>query len=166
MRLFIAIEMNEALRDMLTDTMSFLRASGVTGGYTRRDNLHITLAFIGESEDVHRICQVMDGVRTTPFEIETDGYGCFGDTLWAGVRENRTLTALADELRTGLIEAGFVMERRPYKPHITLVRKVSQHTGLGLRMPCVSMPVSSIVLMRSDRIDGRLTYTPVYRRIL
>ncbi|MCR4658330.1 MAG: hypothetical protein K5770_19185 [Lachnospiraceae bacterium] len=48
MRLFIAIQFGENILDALTDIQSDLKSRGVTGNYTRRENLHITLAFIGD----------------------------------------------------------------------------------------------------------------------
>ena len=44
MRLFIAIQFEENILDALTDFQGDLRSQGVTGNYTRRENLHITLA--------------------------------------------------------------------------------------------------------------------------
>ena len=48
MRLFIAIQFEEKIIDAITDFQDDLKAQGVTGNYTPRENLHITLAFIGE----------------------------------------------------------------------------------------------------------------------
>ena len=48
MRLFIAIQFEEKILDAITDFQDDLKAQGVTGNYTLRENLHITLAFIGE----------------------------------------------------------------------------------------------------------------------
>ena len=166
MRLFIAVELSETMKNVLCDAMQFLRASGVAGGYTRRDNLHLTLAFIGECESADAICSVMDGISVQPFDIVLDGYGSFGDTLWAGIRKNTALSELAERLRDRLSEAGFEMERRPYKPHVTLVRKASRREKLNLHIPDACMRVDGITLMRSERIDGRLVYTPVYKKML
>lgn len=48
MRLFIAIQFEEKILDALNDFQDDLKEKGVTGNYTKRENLHITLAFIGE----------------------------------------------------------------------------------------------------------------------
>lgn len=46
MRLFIAIQVEDKILDALTDFQDDLKALGVTGNYTKRENLHITLAFV------------------------------------------------------------------------------------------------------------------------
>ncbi len=49
MRLFIAIQFEENILDALTDFQADLKRQGVTGNYTRRENLHITMAFSGKN---------------------------------------------------------------------------------------------------------------------
>ncbi|MDR1042323.1 MAG: RNA 2',3'-cyclic phosphodiesterase, partial [Clostridiales Family XIII bacterium] len=52
MRLFIAINFSEEIKDALCETIADLRDASRRGRYTHRDNLHLTLAFIGESDRV------------------------------------------------------------------------------------------------------------------
>ena len=46
MRLFIAIQLNDEMKDVLQDMQSYMRSRGVKGNYTKRDNLHLTLAIL------------------------------------------------------------------------------------------------------------------------
>ena len=86
MRLFIAICLSEDMKGALTDVQRQMRAQRVTGSYTPEENMHLTLAFIGEYPEP-------DDIRLpvlAPFEIELDGIGCFGD-LWYNQAVNRVL---------------------------------------------------------------------------
>ena len=60
MRLFIAIQFEDEILDALTDFQGDLNAQGVTGNYTKRENLHITLAFIGEYGNPDDVLEAME----------------------------------------------------------------------------------------------------------
>lgn len=51
MRLFIAALLSEAMKDSVEEVQEELRIQGVKGNYTTRENMHLTLAFIGEYGD-------------------------------------------------------------------------------------------------------------------
>ena len=51
MRLFISIQVDKNMRDALDEVRGSLRLAGIRGSYTRTENLHLTLAFIGEHPD-------------------------------------------------------------------------------------------------------------------
>ena len=51
MRLFIAITLSDAMKDALIDVQNTMYEHGVRGNYTKEENLHLTLAFIGEYPD-------------------------------------------------------------------------------------------------------------------
>ena len=50
MRLFVAVLLSEPMRQALLDTMAQMRAQGARGNFTRKENLHVTLAFLGETD--------------------------------------------------------------------------------------------------------------------
>jgi len=166
MRLFIAIRFSRELEQWLMDAIGDLRRQA-DANFSRRENLHLTLAFIGESRDVMAIRRCMDGLTPGAFPLTIGGSGHFGDLWWAGVAPSERLAALAGELSDSLRAAGFDIEKRPFRPHITLARRVRPLAGpIALPVPERTMTVERVSLMRSDRIDGRLTYTEVYSRRL
>ncbi len=166
MRLFIAIRFSPEIREVLLDAIDTLRVQA-DANFTRPENLHLTLAFIGESRDVMTIRRCMDALTPGAFPLTVGGCGRFGDLWWAGVAPNERLAALAGELTDRLRAAGFDMEKRAFKPHITLARRVRPLQGpVRLAVPERMMTADRISLMRSDRINGRLTYTEVYARPL
>ena len=62
--------------------------------------------------------------------------------------------------------AGFPLEKRPFRPHLTLARQVDPALPLAELLPAgpFSTRVEEMHLMRSERLGGRLTYTPRYCR--
>ena len=89
-----------------------------------------------------------------------------GDTYWVGIEKSPALSTLANNLSAVLRSAGFKMEDREYKPHITIGREVTANRKIEFAVPANSMPVNRISLMKSERIGGRLTYTEIYAKQL
>ena len=105
MRLFIAISLNDRIRDGLSTVQAELRNRGVRGNYTKADNLHLTLAFIGEYSDPAFVLEAMRSVPFEPFHLRVDGFGCFGDLYWCGVSEDGRLLSYVKRLRRALAES-------------------------------------------------------------
>ena len=123
MRLFVAIRPSPAVRDVLLDAEAALRRQG-RGTFTRPENLHLTLAFLGEVEDPASVREALAAACTGgAFSLTVGGLGRFEDLWWAGIRDNERLEALALRVQNALRQAGFSVERRPWRPHITLVRR-------------------------------------------
>ena len=85
MRLFIAIQLDDTIKNALTGIQAALRAARVSGNYTKIENLHLTLAFIGEYGDPDRVLDAMRTVPFTPIPIQLEGFGSFGDLYWCGL---------------------------------------------------------------------------------
>ena len=121
-RLFAALEIPEIVADALT-----VLQSGVDGARWRpAENFHLTLAFIGET-DRHGFNAAIDALSTVdapPFELRLKGAGFFGDkqprALWAGIESSPSLDHLQAKTEQALRRAGFNLEKRKFKPHVTL----------------------------------------------
>ncbi len=166
MRLFVALELPGEIKDALCGAIASLKAQGVSANFTRRENMHLTLAFIGETPRLAEAKAALDTVRARPFRVALAGSGAFGDLLWAGLRREPDLDFLAAKVREALRAAGFALDPKPFRPHITLARRAVCEGKPELDLPAVSAPVADFVLMRSDRVDGRLVYTTVFRKAL
>ena len=164
MRLFVALHFSPEIKTVLLSAIEDLRRQS-TGNFTRPENLHLTLAFIGESDLVTDIKSALSAVIAVPFELTVGGAGKFGDLWWAGVDKNPALSALADAVRGELLKHHIDFDPKPFKAHITLAREVAAK-NIQLTIPTTSMTVSRISLMRSDRINGKLTYTEVFGKPL
>ncbi|MGK2254832.1 MAG: 2'-5' RNA ligase [Brevundimonas sp.] len=105
------------------------RQSGLPGARWRPlEALHVTLAFYGETDErrADDLASELARVAGAPFEIVLKGVGAFGDnhrshTIWAGVETpNEPLSVLAGRCRKAGERANIVLEKRDYRPHVTL----------------------------------------------
>ncbi len=161
MRLFAALPLPDELVRVLLRAQDELRARGVRANFSRRENLHLTLAFLGETERVREAREAVLSLRAESFGLTLAGRGCFGDLLWAGVRESRALDALAARVRAALDGAGLPYDRKPFRPHITLARRVRPGVPDGFSIPACAGRAERVTLFSSSREDGRLVYTPI-----
>ena len=72
MRLFIAIKLNGRMKKQVREVQESFRRQGVRGNYTPEENLHITLAFIGEYGDPDGVLEAMENADFQPFSIIMD----------------------------------------------------------------------------------------------
>lgn len=161
MRIFIAIRFTEAFKSSILDAQDGLKEYGVRGNYTQPENLHLTLAFIGETERVEEIKAAVDAVKFEPFVIRTGKMGCFNGrsrVVWLGIEGEDRVKAIAQQLRRNLDQRGIDYAKGKFSPHITLVRQPSEFP-LDIDVESESMTVSKIYVMKSERINGRLVYT-------
>ena len=164
MRLFTAIQLSDSIRNSLSAVQTYLRDHGVRGNYTKIENLHLTLAFIGEYSDPDSVLEVIRSVPFAPFQMRIEGFGSFGDLCWCGIGENDDLLTYVKRLRRALAENSVPFDRKKFSPHITLLRKAEydRRRGFpGVTVPDVSMQVSGASLMRSDRTKSGMVYTEV-----
>jgi len=123
LRLFVGIGFPPALKLQL----SLLR-SGVPGArWVDPGNFHLTLRFIGETDEVVAadIDDALVRLRARRFTLQLAGTGVFGDrprSLWVGVERSPELVALRDKIEQALIRAGLPPEQRKFAPHVTLAR--------------------------------------------
>lgn len=130
MRLFIAIPLSDEMKKALVSCMHDLKKQGVEGNYVPAQNLHMTLAFIGEFDDPAKVKAVMEKVPFQEFRLSLSEKGSFGNTLWAGVKGNQKLKTYVKDLRAALRENGIPCENDNFVPHITLIRKTAATTPL------------------------------------
>jgi 2'-5' RNA ligase len=167
MRLFVAINFSDDTRSRLLALRDELRGGSERGNFSAPENLHLTLAFIGEVDPrkVETIRAVMDTVTFAPFAVTVARLGTFsrGTLWWAGLREDKPLMDLRREIVYKLALSGFETDGRKYSPHITLGREVVTNATPWTIEP-FGETVDAIELMKSERIGGKLTYTAIYTR--
>lgn len=96
MRLFIAIQLTDEMKKALTACMHDLKRQGVEGNYVPVQNLHLTVAFIGEYDNPDLVKKVLEQVPPPQFRLSLSEKGNFGNLLWAGVKGNQ-------KLKTGVV---------------------------------------------------------------
>ena len=163
MRLFIALIFEDSVLEMLTGFQEELRKQGVRGNYTLRENLHITLAFIGEYGNPDEILDVMETVPFRPVELKFEGYQHYRDMYFARIADNPGLESYVRRLRRALAAKDIPFDRKNFRPHITLVRKVSFRNGSIEGAPRIEdqngFVAQRVSLMRSERGKNGMIYT-------
>ena len=154
------------MRDALEDVQDSMRELGVRGNYSREENLHLTLAFIGEFPDPRPVLDVISEVRFAPFTITLSRTGSFHKLWWAGIEDSAPLRSVVKQLRRGLADAGIPFDRKKFSPHITLIRNPVCRNGLTMDevlrpLPGITMTVDHLSLMRSDRGKAGMIYTEI-----
>lgn len=172
MRLFIGINFEERVLKELTKISKKFIEQTIKGNFTRKENLHLTLMFLGDV-DPTRISEIDECIKTIdilPFIIEIGEIGRFrqknGDIYWIGIKKCNELNNMHEKLAKNLQNIGFVLEDKPYIPHLTIGRKVKVKDEFDLNsfstdIPNISMEVDKISLILSHRVDEKLTYTPI-----
>jgi 2'-5' RNA ligase len=166
MRLFIALQLSPEVKTVLLEAAEKLRAQARGGNFTQAENLHLTLAFIGETEKLSAARAALDEAAGRAFPMAVGGTGRFGELWWAGIEKNPVLEKLAERVQEGLRVRGFPIERRPFRPHITLARQVALSREPILLVPHTEMTARRLSLMKSERLRGRLVYTEIHGRDL
>ena len=166
MRLFIAIKFSAEIKKELINQIEDLKNKAFRGNFTRVENLHLTMAFIGESNRIQDIKKIIDSIKSESFDIKLSGSGRFGSLYWIGIEKEPRLFAIAEYLRETLDKNGIPVDKKPFSPHITIAREVVSDAPIKLMVKQTSMSVTKISLMRSDRINGKLTYTEIYSKEL
>ena len=160
MRLFAAIELSEEMKKTIGGTLHTLKQKDVRGSYVPLQNLHLTLAFIGETDQPGAVKDALSGISWKPFKLALSDLGTFGDLLWVGMKGNQGLSAAAKTVRDALDAAGIDYDRKKFTPHITLIRKAS---GPWKQVPAPKgeMMVRKISLMKTTFKDGKPVYSEV-----
>ena len=163
MRLFIALQLDETFRDALFDVTDAMRTQGIRARYVPEENLHVTLAFLGEVAPgtIPVIEEAICSVPFTPLTLTTGDIGNFGNLLYVGLEDNAELKRYVALLRNALEQHGIVFDRKKFKAHITIARKVEGNRAFRLQVKKVRMTARGVSLFRSDRVDSQMRYTEI-----
>ncbi|WP_407691038.1 RNA 2',3'-cyclic phosphodiesterase [Rubrobacter marinus] len=140
--------------------------------WTKQENIHLTLKFLGEvfEESLEGICGALRRACSAhaPFDARLKGLGAFPSprrarVIWAGVdRGSEETTSLAASVEAALEPLGFRREGRPYMPHATLGRARGRSVGVDLsKTDVLDSPlfrVASAELTKSTLTPGGSVY--------
>lgn len=160
MRLFVAIQLSDEMKKSVTGTLHDLKKKGISGNYVPTQNLHVTLAFIGETDSPGTVKDALSSVKFKPFRMTLSELGNFGDLLWVGMKGNQGLSGAAKAVRDALDAAGIDYDRKKFAPHITIIRKAAG-SWKGIPAPRGDMMVKKISLMKSTFKDGKPVYSEI-----
>ena len=190
----MAAPLGEAARAAVADLMEELRAFEHAGGagpgrtgvpgrglrWVRPDGLHVTLRFLGPTED-DRLPALRNAVEAAAaglgsFPASLEGGGTFPRpdaprVLWIGVAEGAAgLSRLAGRLGDALAAAGWPRDDRPFSAHLTLARADGVADGARVAARLVARAadlraawsVDRVVLYQSLTGGGPARYVPLH----
>ncbi len=142
-RTFLALEIDDAIRDLLLAAQDELGRCGVELRAVERANLHVTLVFLGDVGDemLADVCNIaaQAAAEIEPFEFAVSGLVAVPPRgalrmVWAGVDDpTGRMTQLQAGLADGLGGLGLRQEERAFNAHITLARVRSRGPAGELR---------------------------------
>ena len=185
MRLFVALDIDPAIRQRLAEFVSDLQAHVPSVRFVSPESFHVTLKFIGESSRPDELRNALQAVRGEPVELDFRACGFFPNperarVFWVGIESDARLQQLAGQIDETLRPLGIAPESGPYKPHLTLARtgsgrpsgKGSSHSGLqSIRLYLSSkaapefgrMTAHECILFQSTLSPGGAIYNPLAR---
>jgi 2'-5' RNA ligase len=170
-RVFFAIWPDDAAQKQLAALTERLQAESLCSGRKiEPENIHLTLVFVGEvdSGKLAALCRAADGIkgsdaRAFDVVIEEIRYWKHNRIVYAATRQiPQNLMNLASALQDALSVAGFPIERRAYRPHITLMRKASCQPLPELAEPIAWRAIEWILVKSEQTSDGSV-YSPIGR---
>jgi 2'-5' RNA ligase len=131
---------------------------------TREEKIHLTLAFLGDADHTRAISAAQRiGGEPHRLPMEQARYWRDNRIVWAGPRETPPpLLQLFKRLEFELYKEDFLLERRPFAAHVTLIRKARPAKPLPA-LPSVDWPVNEFLLVRSALSSAGSTYEPLER---
>lgn len=178
-RTFVAVPLDAGLRDAVLDLQKHLEEAGAMARWTRPEQLHFTLRFLGEIS-VAQVARVKVAAREAagkidPFSITLHGLGAFPSlqrpqVVWIGVEQGKEpLQALAGLLQQALARQRFPAEPKSFRPHLTLARvKSTRNWGELVRALGAfkdegigTQRVDSLVVFESHLSPKGPRYTPL-----
>lgn len=168
MKLFIAINFNDEIKYYFNNIINQLKKYNIDGKFTVINNIHLTLNYIGETDKVRIIENIIDKINFESFYISINELGLFkNNILWVGIEENIHLNNIYYFLYEELYKNDFILDSRDFKPHITIARKTIFPDDFFIEkftLAKKNILVNKISLMKSERIDNNLIYTEIYKK--
>lgn len=164
MRLFVAIPMTHHMKQSLQGIQKEMNRKGYKGSYTRKENLHMTAAFVGEYDRPERILEAMNRVPIPSITLELSRLGHFGNLYWMGTKENPMLEEYVLQLRNEFQNDGIPYDPHPFLAHITVARRVIAPKDRIIDAPKTYMSIRHVCLMESVRdAEGKVSYRELGR---
>lgn len=170
LRLFVALELPEAVQQALASAWAPLRGSERGVKWVSPEGVHLTLKFLGEvpSDRIPLLEASLASAAqgASPLRLRVGRVGAFPSltfprVLWVGLEGDlEMLQRLQEAVEQGMSALGFPPEERPFSPHLTVGRvrdaippqerrRIGQAAGQVALPPDLSFGVGHLSLMQS-----------------
>ena len=174
-RLFIAVNCSDKTKIGLLSVQDKIKAQSQKGNFSRSDNFHLTLAFMGETPE-DQVPAIRSAIKeamrppTASFTLTFSQTGFFRhsnkELWWIGAcpadPSLNILKNLRKQITNGLSAKGIAYDDRPFNPHITLGREIKHNAPIVIPQQEITIPVNRISLMKSERSGGTLVHTEIF----
>jgi 2'-5' RNA ligase len=163
-RAFVAIDIPDDVRAAITEAQARLKRAhvGVKTSWTKIDNLHITLQFLGYIGETV-VDQIKSALQSAaagqePFALSVRGTGAFPNenrprVIWVGCEDaHGRLKALARAVQKSMQPLGFEPEHREFSAHLTLGRIKYPQPDAALTRALDSLKDSTFGTLRVEAI--------------
>lgn len=173
MRLFVSVPLCGEVRKGMDSVIRDLKKNVQRGRFVTAENLHLTIAFLGETNKIQEAKEAVGTAYSAPFPLEFSGLGRFrrpeGDLYWMGIVPSPELERLYRQTVRELKGRGFSLESREFKPHLTLGRGVVPKEGFDRKsfsenLPAFQMTAGRLCLMKSLLTPSGPVYTELYAK--
>lgn len=183
LRCFIAIELPQKIKGLLAETQSELKEYGADIRWVRPKNIHLTLKFLGDTEEEH-IENISNNISDTCrgfkcFSMEMAGLGVFPGmkspkVLWAGLNGSNDIIGLQKDIESSMAHIGYKSEKRVFSPHLTIGRFRSLKNKDALLEAITSgkvnkhgtFEVNAVALIKSSLTNSGSVYTKLSEALL
>lgn len=129
---FLAIKLPKKVKEFLKEWIAANKPEFPFARWVHHEDFHITLAFLGFAEESMKqeVIDTMQQVLSDEglFTLTLDKIGTFGPhkkprIFWADVEQSEDLNRVQKKVHRQCIDIGFQLDKKPFRPHITLARK-------------------------------------------
>ncbi len=168
MRVFIALTFDDKTKEKITRYKDLVANNAIKGRFTRVDNYHLTLEFIGQVTRVEldELVEVLRQLPTYPQKLRVSHIGSFKrrdrEIVWLGIDKSPMLKTLHKAVVKEIEAMQYLdhaIEFKKYTPHITLGRQVLMKSNLqDMMIQPFDIEVESLAIMESKRVGDQLVY--------
>lgn len=178
MRAFVGIDFDNQLKTQIAEVQSYLKSLSIKGRWKYIDNFHLTLKFLDEisEQDTLKIKETLTLTlkNFSAFSLNIESCGYFKGKDYLRVvylqpnGEIEKLMELFDLIDNSLSLIGFQKEKRVYTPHITIAQDVVLKSDFDVFSSYVKnikfypINVSKIILFKSEEVERKRLYTPIF----
>lgn len=173
MRIFIALLFDEENKNIIHDILQEVKVISKSGNFTERNNLHLTLVYIGKTCDseLKNIRKKLSEIKIQKFNYMTNKIKYFKKSnnqkiVYLGVDKTDEMLNLYNQVVDKLNELDYHFLHEKLTPHITLGRKVILREYENVRsIYCnpLNLKAIKISIMESKRVEDKLVYEELYK---
>ena len=174
---FWAIRLPDNIKQKLDEEMQHMKTVFTFKRWVHKSDYHITLAFLGASDQqwlqtsVEKAEYAMKEVKR--FSLQIEGLSVFGHkkspkVFWASTNKEDKLFRLQKKIHQICEEIGFVLDARPFQPHITLARNWDESKPFSLELLESANPFHEPLLFQVEQVvlyKSNLNQVPKYEAI-